>query len=370
MELLIGFLIIPVIAGLFARYYLKSTYTWAEFGISVAVTGAICALVFVLGMYNTMMDTEILNGEIVSKERVHGTYEESYQCNCRTVTHGSGDSEYTTTECQTCWRTHYTVTWSAQSTVGQIRFDHKDSTSRSVYNSPDPQAYVDCYVGEPASLPNIYINYIKAVPDSLFNTAVASQVYIDRVPSYPQVHSFYKVNRVIDNTNGALNSEFVTSLDAYLDDRLRVLGPAKQANIIVILTDLVDPSYRHAVENTWIGGKKNDVVVLLGTNGTDIIWADVMTWALNSGNEMLVAELKSKLLQIDHLDPKVLSNVISNSVDGFYTRPKMEDYEYLKSDIKPSTTLLLICWILNIILVIATTWFFHKNDFGGRRYRY
>jgi hypothetical protein len=369
MEMLLIFLIPAVVAGLFAKYFLHETYTWQEFACSVAITGVIVSVVYFGGLYRNMMDTEILNGEITAKERIHDTYIETYSCNCRSVK--SGDTYIT--QCDTCQRRHYTVTWLAESTVGRIQFDHKDSTSRSVYNSPDPQAYIDCYVGEPASQLSTYLNYVKAVPTSLFNSATVSQAY--EPPQYPRIHSFYKVNRVI-NHGSSVDTNQLNALDNMLDEHLRQLGPNKQANTIAIFTDIKDPNYRYAVENAWIGGKKNDIVLFFGTDGNNIVWTDVMTWALNSGNELLVAELKRQLLAIGTVNAEAIANTTERLVDALYVRPKMEDYEYLKNDIKPNPNLLIVCWVLNILSIMILTWWFHaKVQIGGttvprRNYRY
>lgn len=360
MEILILFMILPVVAGLFARYYLKDTYSWQEFGLSVAITSVIVSVVYFGGLYINMADTEILNGEITSKERVHDSYVRTYSCNCRTVRSGSGSSAISTTVCDTCYEDRYTVTWFANSTVGRIQFDHKDSSSRSVYRTPDPQAYVDCYVGEPASATNMFTNYVKAVPTSLFNSGDYVSLYRDRIPDYPRVHSFYKVNRVI-NVGSKTDQNLLLELDRLFDESLRKLGPSKQANVIAIVTDISDPNYRHAVEDQWIGGKKNDIVLFFGTNGNQIVWTDVMTWALNSGNELMVAQLKQKLNDMTTFVPEQIVQATSSEILQNYVRPKMEDYEYLKSDIRPSTTLLAIAWIVNLMSVIGLTWLFHAK---------
>lgn len=347
MEILIIFMILPVVAGLFARYHLKDTYSWQEFGLSVAITGVIVSVVYFGGLYRTMMDIEILNGVISSKERIHDSYIRTYSC-------GTAKAP------RTCSETRHTVTWVANTTVGQVEFDHKDSSSRSVYNSPDPAAYVAAYVGEPASLHHTYTNYVKAVPTSLFNSAEYVSMFSEKIPNYPRVHSFYKVNRVFD-IDTEVPQEQLDELDRLLDNELITLGYTKQANIVVIVTNIADPMYRHAVEDKWIGGKKNDIVLFFGTNGNEIVWADVMTWALNSGNETMVAQLKQKLNDISTFDPQKITEVTVSEIAQNYNRPKMEDYEYLKTDIRPSTTLLVWSWVVNVLSVIGLTWLFHAK---------
>ena len=86
-----------------------------------------------------------------------------------------------------------------------------------------------------------------------------------------------------------------------------------------------------------------------------------MTWALNSGNELLVAELKRQLLAIGTVNTEAIVSTTERLVDALYVRPKMEDYEYLKNDIKPSPNLLIVCWVLNILSIMVLTWWFHAK---------
>lgn len=359
MEMFIVFLLVPVVGGLIAKYYWHETFTWQEFGGSILITAVAISAVYFSSLHFQTMDQEIINGEITGKSRDHATYLEAYSCNCRTITHRSGDSTYTTQSCDTCYRRHYTVTWSASSTVGKIVFDHLDSTSSGVYSSPDPKPYTDCYIGEPASQPNGFTNYIKAVPDSLFNNQNTKQ-FENKIPSYPKIHSHYKVDRII-NVHSSANKDELSKLDTLFDEMLKSLGPRKQANIIAIFTNITDPMYRYAVEGKWLGGKKNDVVLFFGTDGDTIAWTDVMTWALNSGNELFVSDLKSKLMDIKQVNAEQIAAIVGDSISKGYIRPKMEDFEYLKDDIRPPFAVVVICWILSIFGSIALSWYFHRH---------
>ena len=80
----------------------------------------IVSVVWVAGAYSTSYDTEIWNGQVIKKERVHNHYLQSYSCNCHSVSCGDGCS---TTQCDTCYEDRYTVDWSASTTVGHITLD-------------------------------------------------------------------------------------------------------------------------------------------------------------------------------------------------------------------------------------------------------
>lgn len=362
MEIVFLFFAIPLVGGLIARHFFNRLFTWQEYGILSVGVCIISAAVISFGYFEQVSDTEILNGQITAKHRDHGTYEEPYSCNCRTVTRGSGKDQYTTEECDTCYETHYTVKWYADSTIGYIGIDSADSTSRSVYLSQDPFEYTKCQVGEPASKDHAFVNYVKAVPTSLFNTKIAEQRYGDMVPSYPGIHSIYRINRVI-NVGSQINQATIDDLNNKLSDHLRVLGPNNQANIIAIFTGIKDPMYRHAVENSWLGGKKNDIVLFFGLDEAGkIVWNDVMTWALNSGNELFVTELKRRLAEKQEIDTAYIADTTANMVAQRFIRPKMKDYEYLKDDIHPSTNVMITCFILTLLLTIGGIIFFIRND--------
>lgn len=352
----VAFMIFPIVGGLFFRYYLHYSYTWKEFAANVAIVLIAVTTVLSIGLFGKTTDTELLNGEITGKQRVHDTYQESYQCNCRTVCTGSGDSRSCSTVCDTCWRTIYTVEWFATSTVGKILFARRESQSRSVYLAADPKAYTDCVIGEPASVASSFTNYVKATPSSLFHSNDQSN---HPIPAYPGVHSFYKVNRVISVGNVG-NRQTIIDLNGALNDALKSLGKKKQVNIIVVVTRINDPTYKFAVENAWLGGKKNDVVVFLGVNGDDITWADAMTWAKNAGNELFVVKLRDRLIAAGKFESNTIADAITSTITTDFTRPKMADYEYLIDDIEISTWSLLVALLLSIGLSLGLTFIFHK----------
>lgn len=121
-------------------------------------------------------------------------------------------------------------------------------------------------------------------------------------------------------------------------------------------------SYRHTVENKWIGGKKNDSVIFIGLDDHQIIWADVMTWALNSGNELYHATLRNAISRIEVFDAERISHQISKITDEYYDRPQMSDYEYLKDEIQPPTWLVVLCFFSALALSTILTVFFHHHE--------
>lgn len=352
-------LLVPMAWLLTMKFVLRTTFNWKELAISLVVVSIMVVATIELGKYGMTQDTEVWNGKVASKDRIHGTYEESYSCNCTSSTDSKGNRTET---CQTCYRTHYTVDWIAKTTVGNVTFKSLDSTWRSVYNTADPVRYKQCKVGEPAAIEHSYTNYVQAVPNSLFHDASSiAEQYAGKVPAYPRVYDFYKYNRVI-NVDSKIAANDVGDLNRNLNNVLKLLGATKQANIVVVLTEIDDPSYRYAIENAWQGGEKNDVVVMIGLDGETITWVDVMTWALNSGNEMFHVTMRDNILAMKEFNVAGLTTVIPEVITKLYDRPHMADYEYLADEIDPPT------WVIWLALFFAfggsaiLTYVFHKHE--------
>ena len=360
MNALLLLLLFPVVWPFIAKQIWHTTINWTEMTIQIVGVVFLVIMVWTLGTYSQTQDVEIWNGEVVSKNRDHGHYIESYPCNCQPVSCGKN---CTTTVCQTCTRDHYTVTWSADTTVGDVVFKHLDRSSSSVYNTPNPTSYTNCTIGEPASIEHMYTNYIRAAQDSLFNNLTASTTYEHQIPKYPRVYDFYRYERVIQ-VNTTIPSTIHNAINDGLNNKLKKLGPSLQINIIVVITGINDPSFRHAVENKWLGGKKNDVVAFIGIDQQmNILWTDAMTFAFNRGNELFQVKLRDGLKDVGNLGKtNEIVNTITDIATNDFTRISMKEFEYLADDIDPPTWVIILSIILAIGGSIALSIVFHKIE--------
>ena len=363
MEILLLLLAFPIIWPFIAKNIWGNEITWQELAINVFGIVVLVSCVWFAGQYGAVHDTEIWNGKIVNKERIHDHYEEAYDCMCTTDKDGNES-------CSTCYEDHYTVTWNAYANFGianeTIQLKHLDKTSRSVYLTPDPAIFTNCNVGEPASKVNSYTNYVQAVPESLFNMARDNDPYLNQVPQYPRVYGKYRYDRVL-NVGSSVSGQKLKELNTLLNNELRELGPKRQVNIIVIVTNNPDPAFRHTVENAWLGGEKNDAIIFIGTEGENIIWADAMTFALNKGNEMYHVTMRDMILDTKVFDPVKLGHTITQVTYDKFDRIQMEDFEYLADDIQPANWVIGLAVVFAIAGSIGLSFFMTKVDIGGRR---
>jgi hypothetical protein len=195
----------------------------------------------------------------------------------------------------------------------------------------------------------------------LFNNKDASDLYAGKIPNYPRVHSFYKINRVL-NVDAKVPGELIKTINGQLNEELKALGASKQVNIVVILTEIDDPSYRYAVENAWLGGEKNDVVIFVGLDGTTITWADVMTWALNKGNELFHVKMRDGIKELGTLSAGEFTSTVTSLIAKHYDRPQMKDFEYLEEAIDPPTWVIFLSIFLAIGGSISLSVLFHYKE--------
>lgn len=374
METFFLLLLIPVIIAAIARWKFEHTIAWPEVGTQIVLISLILGGVWFAGSYSKMHDVEVWNGEVTEKVRDHSSYQRAYECFCTTDSDGNRT-------CSTCYETIYTVDWFLRTTIGNIQLAYDESSWRSVYNQPDPAQYHNARVGEPCSIEQSYTNYIRAVPESLFNTYSEEELaqFSGLIPEYPRVRDYYHFDRVLTMGMGANVNH--REWDEYLERYQKVLGNSHQVNILLLIVNTSDQMYRHALEQAWLGGKKNDVIVLIGSsNFPTIDWVDTITLGRNSGNELMTVEMRDNLMEIGTLeDHKVVIGSLVRTVEDKFDRKPMADYEYLRSEIDPPTWVIILAFFLSVALSIGATIYFHHTDhfnmetyrtrFNYRRYR-
>lgn len=332
------YLLIPVVAGVILFLcFQKHPMGWMLLPALTLPGLAVVGITFVLAYGDAVLDTEIWNGAITGKERQQGTYEQPYDCNCRTVTSGSGKDQTTSRQCDTCYETHYTVHWDADSTLGSYRIAALDSTSRSVYLAPDPQRWSIIQAGDPASKTHPYVNYVQAVPNSLFATISTANMaqYNKWMLPYPSVYDFYRCDHFMSAgvyvPDHALWSQDTANM-------LRQLGPAKQVNAIVVLMNTNDPQAADALRQHWNGLKKNDVALIIGSSDSQKIdWVRVISW---TKNEAFKLELRQDIEAIGTLDRTKIIPALQAQITKNFERRHMKEFEYLKGEIDPPAWLL------------------------------
>ena len=316
-------------------------FTIGGFIISIAImSGA-----FYAGAGSKTHDTQVLNGEILRKARTHDSYVRTYSCHCYTTCSGTGNNRSCTQHCQTCYENHYTVNWGCESNIGGFTIQHFDRTSKSVYNSPDPARWTIIKSGDPVSITGSYTNYIKAVPDSLFKPASRQTMdkYKSVIPKYPSnIYDFYHVDRVLTVGFTLPN---IKEWNTKLSEVLKKLGPQKQANAVIVLTKYATDDFYFALQDAWINGKKNDIVVVIGAPDFPNKAAWVRVMALTK-NDIFQVSLRDRILTLNEITADGVINSINEETFASFKRKSMKDFQYLESEIDPPTWVMVLASIL------------------------
>jgi len=254
-------LVFPLLWPIVAKHIWKHEITLVELALNVVIGALVVSAGWALGKYAQAHDIEILNGQVTGKYSQRVSCEHSYSCRCRESCSGTGKNRSCSQVCDTCYDHDYDIDWNLKTSLGDIEIERVNRQG-----TIEPPRYSRAASGDPVAQSHAYQNYIKAAPDSLFNALSEKQAlqrFVDQVPAYPdKVYDYHYVDRVL--TAGVA----VPDLAAWRQDlanALRVLGPAKQANVVVLFSKESDPQYASAVNAKWLGGKKNDVVVVFGT---------------------------------------------------------------------------------------------------------
>lgn len=350
-------LIFPVISAI-AAFFLLKTVSWQEFllgiGLQCCIVGVSIAIIF----HQNTSDIEIWGGVVTSKEheRVHCSH--SYRCHCYQSCSGSGKNRSCHQVCQTCYHHSYDVNWflntSNQEVVMINRVDWQGVHM--------PPRWERISLGEPTAVEHSYTNYIKGSPDSLFRRTASANY---KVPEYPEVYDYYKIRRVL----GDIKPSDYFAWDQELNALNSHIAKQKEVNVIIIFTKY-DRKFLYAAQQKWLGGKDNDVVLIIGTQGYNIQWAEVMAWSQNSN---LAINLKNDVMDIGVLDKAMVLKAINKNVLLYYKRKSPKDFEYLKSRIHPSTLQLTISMIIGMLVSGLLAFLFHRHDIFNtdtRRYSY
>lgn len=317
----------------------------------IVVVAAVC-LVYGISAYSNTYDTEILNGEVTNKRMERVSCRHPYCCKyCESCsTDSKGNRSCTTYCCRTCYDHPYDQDWNVFTNLGTYTIATLDRQGLK-----EPPRWTKAEKGQPVAQKHLFINYIKGVPQSLFNENAVDANLAAKVPPYPNnVYDYHYVDRVLPV---GVSVRDLRSWNYDLGLILRKLGIRKQANVVIIPTNL-PPAFMDEVNRSWLGGKKNDIIIGIGTDGKNIMWVRVLSW---SKAETFKVELRDALLASQFDRQQIMGVIETQIMKGFVRRP-WSDFDYLKNEIEPSTTACVVIGILAFFASLGLAFYFHKND--------
>jgi hypothetical protein len=349
-------MLIPTLIAIGVLLGFKRKITLGEFFGQIGVVALVIIVGLSIAYWGGTTDNEIWNGQITARHaKVPVSCSHSYSCNCSTDSKGHE-------HCDTCYEHFHDYDWDLDASTGETI-----SISRVDRQGVDmPQRWAVAYIGEPFSSEHRFTNYIRANPESvLLGTKGDMKRWGSLIPKYPDtVYDYYHHDPVINMGVPAVD---VTTWNWLITQVNKQLGPAKQVNVILILVPTSDRSYMYALKDAWLGGKKNDVDIVIGSkDGHTIDFAEVMSW---STNKSMAIDIKNRIQDVGYLDKRDdIQKVITTYVQGEFVRMHMKDMKWLMRSFQPSGTVLIILFILAVLTEGGLAYWSVANHLSRNRY--
>jgi len=347
----IGFISVPLLIAI-VGYLVSKEISVKEMAVIVGVLAVVSGISVAVCYYGNTSDTEVWNGVVRSKNSEHVSCSHSYKCNCHTTCTGSGKDQRCSESCSTCYDHPYDVDWNVFTSNGEtIKIDRIDRQGVD-----QPPRWTAVRIGEPTTLPHRFTNYIKGSPGTLFRNSGQADKFKGQLPKYPEVYDYFRMDRLIADP-GTVSGQ--ASWNASLSEINGRLGSAKQVNAIVIVTRQ-PREFFYALEESWIGGKKNDAILVIGVDSdSKPVWTEVMAWVKDEGFKV---KLKEDALNLPKVEREATLAVFEKNIAASYQRKPMHDFEYLKASIVPSTLQWVLVLLISSLISFGLVWYFHNND--------
>lgn len=298
--------IIPFIYGGIA-FALNRRIHWMEWIGNGVLCFAMAGLFHLIGVNGLTADVETWSGQITTARQYsawHEYYEEAiyrteFYTTTESYTDSKGNTSYRTVinsrqvfdhwESRRRWHSEHFGAESNIDTSYSIdkskyfflcnKFGRVDTVAGRRYTSEhnsrmiegDPNDYVAVNINkwiEPVTKLVSFENKIKATPSVFSFAPVPKDI---KVYPYPPNDNHFISDRLV-------GSALATIDQLKFDQMNAVLGPIKRVNVIMVGMGAVDSMMGEWQRSAWIGGKKNDVVIVWGGNNKHPDWVKVFGW--------------------------------------------------------------------------------------------
>lgn len=349
--LLLALLAVPVVFGVTVFFLGKNRITVFELLIQLAVACALMVGGYYLTRWAGLQDEEVWSGRVVSKPSGSSSCCHSYRCRCRQECTGSGSKRTCSEKCDTCYEhasDWYHEAWSSNG----------ERIYRSACDRSSPESWSRIRIGEATAVAHRYTNYIKADPRDFVPPAAGTVTA--PIPAYPAADGWHARRFLFVGTILPPNAGLI---DLALDELNADIGAPKQVNAIVVVANDPSPAYFDALRVAWLGGKKNDVVLVIGTPAFPAIaWARVMAWNKATGGEdEFKGGLAARIEALGTFDGTAVLAVLREEIEARYVRRSFSELEYLIARAQPPGWAVILLFILGLGVSAVLHWAFWRN---------
>lgn len=365
-------LVFPLAWPWIAKILWPHKIQWMEMFLNIVACSLLVSFTFWAGTHLSLSDVEVYNGEITSKTvdrfecptNTSNPCENGYDCHCHQVEYECGDAKQSRTcyeeECDTCYEYPWEQNWYVHSNIfEQMKIRRVDDQG-----AVEPPRWTITKIGDASSRYNSFQNIIGAASASLFyEDGKLEDKYKAYTPQYPNsIFDYYRVDRVVPV---GINIPDIKQWNLDLSNVLKVLGPNRHANAIIIVTEGLDRDYAGAVRRAWKGYKQNDIIIYVGLYGGLVTWVEVHSW---SKQDMFNVVLRDEIylnLKDKPLNRQLIMTKLSEVGLKYFERRSMEEFEYLRDKIEIPAWIYVLCMLFGIGSSIGLSILFYRIDLNG-----
>lgn len=352
-------LLLPLLIGLGGHLLFRARVTAKELLVQEGALLLVICIGYGIALSDRASDVEHWNGRIANKWRATTGCCHSYPCRCVTTCTG-GKNSTCSTHCQTCYLHSWDQAFYARTTNDETVFS---DTCNSPGSAP-PARWVEIVPGEPTSVEHSFTNYVKANAETIMRRTGALERWAGTIPEYPKVYDYYRADHFI--VVGLPDLPRRAALNEQLAQVNAEQGRRREVNAIVIVAKAGDPSYAEAIREAWLGGKKNDLIVVVGAASfPQLDWVSVVSW---SEREDMKLAIRDRIMGYGTFNGSAIVEVVRQEIAKGFVRKRWEDFDYLKATVEPSNAAKWVLGIIGVLLSIGMTVLFHQVDaFGEER---
>ncbi|MNM27170.1 hypothetical protein D3C81_376550 [compost metagenome] len=342
-----------------SKFFFPHHVTWKEWavqlGAGVILTVILTAATMIGGSMGSA-DFTIFSGQVTGKESVRVSCSHQYKCGetCRTESYtDSKGKRHSRRVCDPvyCDEHDYDVSWRVYTTLGTWTIDRVDRRGLKM-----PPRWDDTYINEPVAESRFASNYLLLNDDRFGTSSSVRAKFAGHLFAYPVPYDYWKIQRVLQD-----NGRDYDSISIWLNEQLKKDGPAKQLNVILVVTKNLDPELYFAQIEAWRGVRKNDVVLFYGVDEDENVkWAKAMSFADGQDNLVMLKELQSMTYERT-FGVELVQEQYKKIVAEFHRVPN-STFEYMKDAWVPPTWWIITMSIVNLLAAIGIAWFMVKED--------
>lgn len=346
------------------KLFLHRTVSYWEAVIQFGIVAIIILGVFAAGSHSQTSDVMFKNGVITELNADKRScpwgwrdYRDNHCTEYRTRTVPGVKTCSTINGKQSCiqhYKTQYNYDYEwerryfVRSTVGDFEVPRTDPRGVNT-----PPYFAELAIDDAVANQVSYVNYIKGAASTLHRQEVKDD---DVAIAYPGVNRRLRANRFI-----ATGVKFSSDEWKAWNEDLMVMNSElrdTKGNVIIVVTGY-QQTFAEMLRRAWHAHNINDVVVVIGTDGTVVDWVDVSSW---SGDSMVEVAIRDGILSNGTLHRQHINEVIFNAMSERFEIQSMDKFEYLADDIAPPNWVYVIAFIVLIIGNPVLSYIFYRND--------